>query len=294
LTSERVERPPAADVLDEVSLIIPVFNSRASLPRLFESIAEFRRSSNLKVEIVFVDDGSSDGSVGVLRDLRKHTNDVVVIEHPLNLGQSKATLAGVLAARHDVVVTLDDDLQYRPQDIPRLLGPLKTAGPSMLVMGIADSIKRPLWRTLAGICCNVISNLFLSKPLPLRSTTFCAFHRKLAASIDAGPARDLAWVTELVQAADRTLTVGVPLNPSMQQGSRYTLAALLRLFMSRSRCYKPGRVLLWLAGSLSMTAGSAVVLASRGGPGYAAICLASAIASSFLAMLAISVRRHAR
>jgi glycosyltransferase involved in cell wall biosynthesis len=293
LTSERVERPPAADVT-EVSLIIPVFNSEASLHRLLESIAEFRKSSNLNVETVFVDDGSSDGSVGILRDLRTHTNNVVVIEHPLNLGQSKATLAGILAARHDVVVTLDDDLQYRPQDIPRLLGPLMTAGPSTLVMGIADSIRRPLWRTLAGICCNVISNLFLSKPLPLRSTTFCAFHRKLAASIDAGPARDVAWVTELVQASDRTLTVGVPLNASMQPGSRYTLATLLRLFMSRSRCYKPGRVLFWLAVSLSTMAGSALVLASGAGLGYAAICLVSAIASSLLARLARSVRRHAR
>jgi glycosyltransferase involved in cell wall biosynthesis len=293
LTSERVERLAAADVT-EVSLIIPVFNSEASLHRLFESIAGFRKSSHLKVEIVFVDDGSSDGSVGILRDLRKHTNNVVVIEHPLNLGQSKATLAGVLAARYDVVVTLDDDLQYGPQDIPRLLGPLRTAGPSTLVMGVADSIKRPLWRTLAGICCNVISNLFLSKPLPLRSSTFCAFHRKLAASIDAGPARDVAWVTELVQASDRTLTVSVQLNASMQRESRYTFAMLQRLFMSRSRCYKLRRVLLWLAVSLSTMAGSAVVLASRGGLGYAAICLASAIASSLLAMLAISVQRHAR
>jgi len=293
LTSERAERLPAADVT-KVSLIIPVFNSEASLHRLFESIAEFRRSSNIEVEIVLVDDGSSDGSVGILRDLRKHTNDIVVVEHPLNLGQSKATLAGVLAAHHDVVVTLDDDLQYRPQDIPRLLGPLLTAGPSTLVMGIADSIKRPLWRPLASVCCNMVSNLFLAKPLPLRLTTFCAFHRKLAASIDAGPARDVAWVTELVQASDRTLTVGVQSNSPTQRGSRYTFAMLLRLFMSRSRCYKPGRVLFWLAVSISTMAGSAVVLASRGGLGYAAICLTSAIASSLLAMLAISVRRHAR
>ena len=293
MTSERVERLPAADVT-ELSLIIPVFNSEASLHRLFESIAAFRKSSHLNVEIVFVDDGSSDGSVGILRDLQKHTNNIVVIEHPLNLGQSKATLAGVSAAHYDVVVTLDDDLQYRPQDIPRLLGPLMTAGPSTLVMGIADFIRRPLWRTLAAVCCNLISNLFLSKPLPLRSTTFCAFHRKLAASIDAGPARDVAWLTELVQASDRTLTVGVQLNASIQRGSRYTFAMLLRLFMSRSRCYKPGRVLFWLAGSISAMAGSALVLASRGGLGYAAICLMSAIASSLLAMLAISVRRHAR
>ena len=293
MTSERVERLPAADVT-ELSLIIPVFNSEASLHRLFESIAEFRKSSNLNVEIVFVDDASSDGSVGILRDLQKHTNNIVVIEHPLNLGQSKATLAGVSAAHHDVVVTLDDDLQYRPQDIPRLLGPLMTAGPSTLVMGIADSTRRPLWRTLAAVCCNVISNLFLSKPLPLRPTTFCAFHRKLAASIDAGPAQDVAWLTELVQASDRTLTVGVQLNASIQRESRYTFAMLLRLFMSRSRCYKLGRVLFWLAGSISAMAGSALVLASRGGLGYAAICLMSAIASSLLAMLAISVRRHAR
>ena len=278
----------------EVSLIIPVFNSAASLHRLTEQITQFVKSPDFDVEIVFVDDASSDGSANALRDLVIHGADLVILELPINRGQSKATLAGMFAARHDIIVTLDDDLQHRPQDIPTLLSALMSAGPSTLVMGIADSVKRPLWRTLAGVCCNVISNFFLSKPLPLRLTTFCAFHRRLSAHIDANAERDVALITELAQVSDRILTVPVQSNSSMHRDSRYTLRALVRLFMSRSSCYSLSRVRLWLACGILSMAGSASLFAMRGGLGYSAIFLGSAVASSILILLAISVQRHAR
>jgi hypothetical protein len=168
------------------------------------------------------------------------------------------------------------------------------SGLSTLVMGVADSMKRPLWRSLAGIICNVISNQFLSKPLPLRLTTFCAFHRKLCAHLDPDANRDVALITELVQASDTTLTIPVRINSSMQTASRYTFFALVRLFISRASCYGLSRVLLWLACSSFVMITSAALLAVRGSLAYALISLASATASLMLGLLAIEVRRSAR
>lgn len=277
--------------MTEASLIVPVFNSEGSLHQLFKNIVDFVKSSSVNFEIVFVDDRSSDGSVRVLRDLQEQSANVVIVEHGVNRGQSKATLTGILAARHEIVVTLDDDLLYRSQDIPRLLGPLINSSPLTLVMGVAASMKRPLWRALAGICCNVISNQFLSKPVPLRLTTFCAFHRKLCAHLDPGADRDIALFTELVQASDSLLTIPVRLNWSMQNGSRYTVATLVRLFMSRASCYRLSRVLLWLACSTLLMIASAALSVMRGALAYSPIGLASAIASLILGLLAIKVQR---
>jgi glycosyltransferase involved in cell wall biosynthesis len=242
-----------------VSLIIAVFNSESSLRVLHQAIAQCTASEDF--EIVYVDDSSTDGSLSVLRDIQQHATNVVVVEQPRNRGQAKATLAGIFAARHEVVVTLDDDLQHNPRDIQRLLAALDGAGPATLVMGVADALKRPLWRAWSSICANAISNLFLRRPLPLQLTTFCAFHRRLCADLDPGSERDLPLMTALVQAADVTLTVPVHLDSSLRNHSRYGFAALFGLFMSRSSYYRLPRVLGWLAAvSLLMIAGDALLL----------------------------------
>jgi glycosyltransferase involved in cell wall biosynthesis len=289
LASERVEQLQTAGVM-AASLIVPVFNSEGSLHQLFKNIVDSMKSSSVNFEIVFVDDGSSDGSVRILRDLQEHSTSVVIVEHGVNRGQSKAMLTGILAARYEIVVTLDDDLLYRPEDIPRLLGPLINSSPLTLVMGIAASMKRPLWRALAGICCNVISNQFLSKPLPLRLTTFCAFHKNLCAHLDPAADRDVALITELVHAADSILTIPVRLSWSMQNGSRYTFVALVRLFISRTSCYRLSRVLLWLACSTFLMIVSAALSVMNGALAYSLFGLASLM----LGLLAIKVQRSTR
>lgn len=278
----------------EVSLIVPVYNSEATLHRLFEDIAEFARTSNFKFEIVYVDDGSSDGSSRLLRDMKKQMTNVVIVECPVNRGQAKATLRGIFAASNELVVTLDDDLMHELRSVPRLLAPLTTAGSSTLVMGVADSLKRPLWRAISGITCNALSNLFLPKPLPLRMTTFCAFHRQLCTHLDPGADRDIALITELVQAADQILQIPVHFNLSIRKGSRYGLSTLFRLFVSRSSCYKLSRVLAGLACSILLSLASAALLFTCAAFPYWILTGFFSIASLMLTLLAINMRRNMR
>jgi len=280
-----------------VSLVIPVFNSETSLHQLHRGLAAWAWSPAYHFEIVYVDDASTDGSLAVLRDIERHAANVVVVEHPRHRGQSRAVLTGIFAAQSQIVVTLDDDLQHHPGDIPYLLTVLESASPATLVMGVADAIKRPLWRGGLAIGANAVSNLFLAKRLPLHLTTFCAFRRQLCSYLDPNSDRDLPLMTALVQAAGIVRTVPVHLYPSLRGRSRFRVVSLLRLFLSRSRYYSRSRVLGWLAGASLMMIASLAMLLTHGLGRHPAlgVLLASVIAFwLMLVLLAIRVERETR
>ncbi|HVT57701.1 MAG TPA: glycosyltransferase family 2 protein [Thermoanaerobaculia bacterium] len=105
----------------EVSLVIPVYNEEESLPQLAAEIRGAMRLLGRPYEVLFVDDGSDDGSLGVMVQLARQDRAIRVVRLARNCGQSAALDAGFRHARGAVVVTLDADLQNDPADIPRLL-----------------------------------------------------------------------------------------------------------------------------------------------------------------------------
>lgn len=287
--------PPPHEAPASVSLVIPVFNSKPSLDRLHQAVAACASSLERACEIVYVDDGSTDGSLETLRDMTSGATAVRVITHQRNRGQAKAVLTGIRAAKGQIVVTLDDDLQHQPDDVPRLVAALESASPSTLVVGVADAIKRPLWRGLLGICANAVSNLFLARRLPLQLTTFCAFRRQLCAYFDPDSDQGLPLMTALVQAAGATVTLPIQLNASLRGGSRYDVAALLRLFLSRSRYYQQSKVTAWAMGAAFATmalAGLAISDSVMHRPIAAALLVPAAAAWFALGLLAMKVRRQ--
>ena len=104
-----------------VSLIIPVYNEQDNLPVLLEEIRTAMAAQNRTWEALFVDDGSRDNSLQILRDLAAREPRLRYIAFAENRGQSAAFAAGFQEARGEIFVTLDSDLQNDPADIPRLL-----------------------------------------------------------------------------------------------------------------------------------------------------------------------------
>lgn len=104
-----------------LSLVVPVFNEAGNLPDLYREIAAVCDGLPERSEILFVDDGSRDGSFEALRKIQAADPRVRVIRFRRNFGQTAAMSAGFDHARGDVVVTLDADRQNDPADIPRLL-----------------------------------------------------------------------------------------------------------------------------------------------------------------------------
>jgi dolichol-phosphate mannosyltransferase len=108
-----------------VSLVIPVLNERESLPALHAEIAEVADRNRLNVEVVFVDDGSTDGSWAVISELAMAHPEVRGVKFRRNFGKAAALAAGFKEARGGTVITLDADLQDDPHEIPRFLEALR-------------------------------------------------------------------------------------------------------------------------------------------------------------------------
>ncbi len=108
-----------------LSLVIPVYNEAASLPLLYDAIEKALKPLKQKWEVIFVDDGSRDNSVDVLRSLaERNPNHISVLVFRRNFGQTAAISAGIDHAQGETIVLMDSDLQNDPADIPRLLAKL--------------------------------------------------------------------------------------------------------------------------------------------------------------------------
>lgn len=130
-----------------LSLIVPVFNSEGSLEALVQRIATTLANVPDK-ELVLVNDGSSDRSWSVIELLCRTHSWVRGIDLMRNYGQHNALLAGIRAARNDVCVTLDDDLQNPPEEIPRLVAVLE--GQVDVVYGVPQKQQHGLLRDVAS------------------------------------------------------------------------------------------------------------------------------------------------
>ncbi len=104
-----------------ISIVIPLYNEVESLNELYQQINEVVKANKYNYEIIFVDDGSDDGSLDVLKKLRQKDKNVKIISFRRNYGKSAALAVGFEHAKGDVVITMDADLQDDPREIPNLL-----------------------------------------------------------------------------------------------------------------------------------------------------------------------------
>jgi dolichol-phosphate mannosyltransferase len=139
----------------EVSLVIPVYNEEENLPVLHGEIRQAMEGTGTPYEVIYVDDGSSDGSPGILRGLAREDPHVRVLRQRRNSGQSAALDAGFRFARGEIVVTLDADLQNDPADIPRLL---ERIGEHDVVSGVRTRRQDTWVRRISSRIANGIRN----------------------------------------------------------------------------------------------------------------------------------------
>ncbi|QNJ98502.1 glycosyltransferase family 2 protein [Constantimarinum furrinae] len=104
----------------QISIVIPLLNEEESINELYHWIATVMQSNGFLYELLFIDDGSTDGSWKVIDDLASQHPEVKAIRFLKNFGKSQALHAGFAAAKGDVVITMDADLQDNPEEIPQL------------------------------------------------------------------------------------------------------------------------------------------------------------------------------
>lgn len=145
--------------MDLISYIVPVYNGSKMVERLHERLVPIARSLG-KYEIIFVDDGSSDGSFAALKELQLKDPSICAVQLSRNFGQHNSTLAGLSCAQGDIIVTLDQDLQNPPEEIPRLLQKLSEGFD--VVYGLPEARAHNFFRNITSDFSKWISAKILS------------------------------------------------------------------------------------------------------------------------------------
>ncbi len=192
---------------DGVSVVVPVYRSAATLPELVERIG-LVLSPLGPHEIVLVDDGSLDGSWRVIQELATKSDVVRGIRLSRNFGQHCALVAGMRAVQYPVTVTLDDDLQNPPEEIPLLLDALAADPEIDVVYGATDIGSQGIWRRIASRISRASFSTALGVETAARMSPFRALRTKLrdAFAGDVGPNVSLdamlAWGTSSFSSVD--------------------------------------------------------------------------------------------
>jgi len=164
-----------------LSIVIPIFNEKDNLVPVWDELAAaLDKAAPGSHEVLFVDDGSSDGSSEILRRLRDGAPAIRVLRFPSNSGQSAAIFAGFRASRGRVVVTLDGDRQNDPADIPRLLEELRECD---AVAGYRQRRADSLVRRLSSRIGNAVRNLVSGDDIIDTGCTLKAFRRECLADL---------------------------------------------------------------------------------------------------------------
>jgi undecaprenyl-phosphate 4-deoxy-4-formamido-L-arabinose transferase len=219
----------AEAVRPQISVVVPVFNEVATLADLHLRLARTLKDLGRPSEVIFVDDGSTDGSADVLRALHAQDPAVRVVRFNRNYGQHVAVFAGMEQAQGDVVVTLDADLQNPPEEIPTLLRRLEEGVD--VVGGARVNRHDPWFRRLASRAVNRATSAIVGVRMTDYGCMLRAYRRPVVDQIVA-----CQEISRFIPALANTFAASVaevPVDhaPRRAGRSKYGLLRLLRLNM---------------------------------------------------------------
>lgn len=164
-----------------VSIVIPVYASERILPELVAQVHAVMQQRAWCYEIIFICDQSPDLSWTVIQQLVKNYQSVRGILLRMNAGQHNALMAGLAQAKGQIIVTMDDDLQHSPKDIPLLIERIEQGYD--VAYARFKTRSHPLWKILGSRLNNVVAGYLMSKPSDLYLSPFRAFKASIREDI---------------------------------------------------------------------------------------------------------------
>jgi len=209
------------------SVVVPVYNSEASLDDLVNRLAGTLASLGGEYEAILVNDGSWDRSWEVIRRLTEEFPWVRGINLMRNYGQHNALLAGIQKARHQIIITMDDDLQHPPEEVPKLLAKL-TEGWDV-IYGRPEKRSHDAWRNLSSKIIKSVLKIVLGAEMGSHSSAFRAFRTDLRRGFASFAGAELSIDVLLSWSSKRVTHVPVEHRPRRTGKSGYTLSRLMLL-----------------------------------------------------------------
>ncbi len=207
-------------------MVVPAFHSAGTLTRLVDRVAAVFEADATPFEVIFVDDGSDDGTWTEIRGLAEAGRPVRGLRLARNSGQHNALLAGVRVAHRERIVTLDDDLQYRPESVPPMLAALD--GGADLVYGVAVDPEHGRGRGLLTRLSKWLLQVATGEPLVNSISALRAFRTDLRDAFAGFDGPYVSLDSLLLWATARVSEVEVPHDPRTQGVSGYSVRSLAR------------------------------------------------------------------
>lgn len=273
-------------VASKVSVVIPVYRSESSLEPLTRRLLDVSEVMGREFEIIFVDDRSPDGSWAVLQRLKaRHPRIVKIARLHRNSGQHNALLCGFYLAGGDTVVTMDDDLQNPPEEIPHLVAAVEQGGYDLAVGAYGRKEHSAARNASGGVVDTVLRRIFALPP-NFQLTSFRAVRGEVVRS-----AREMSGVFPYVAAmllSHCANQVNVPVRHEPRHFGRsnytlrrsFTLAANLIFNYSSYPVYAVGALCLAafvMALGLGVTVFLRALIVGSAVPGWASIVVAVSV-----------------
>jgi dolichol-phosphate mannosyltransferase len=203
-----------------LSVVIPVFNERENLEQLAAELNEVLEGLGSPYEVIFVDDGSRDGSAEVLARVKDMYSHIRVIRLRKNSGQTAAFDAGFKASRGETVITMDGDLQNNPQDIPKLL---ERMSDNDLVCGWRQQRHDTFVRRMSSVIANGVRNSLSKEEIRDTGCSLKAFNADYARQLPLFDGMHRFFPTLVKLHGGRVAEVPVDHRPRTRGSTKYNI-----------------------------------------------------------------------
>jgi glycosyltransferase involved in cell wall biosynthesis len=214
-----VEKKPS------ISIVIPVYYGEKTISPLVDQLLQVMPTISEHYEIILVNDGSRDNSWKIIQKLSDTSNTVSGINLMRNYGQHNALLCGIRAAKYDIVVTMDDDLQHPPQTIQTLIEKLNEGYD--VVYGSPKEEKHGLFRDAASVITKLVMQNMMSVDTARHISAFRAFRTNLRDAFENYQGSNVSIDVLLTWGTTNFTFVEVEHHPRFAGESHYTFRKLL-------------------------------------------------------------------
>lgn len=192
------------------SVVVPVYNSEHTLYELYERVSKvFDETLHEEFEMILVDDGSKDHSYEVMEELHDKDNRVKIIQQARNFGQHPALLCGFKYVKGDFIITMDDDLQHPPEEIPKLVKVMNERDDVDVIIAKYEGRQHNIIRRMGTWVSVYATSKMLKKPRNLEITSFRLIRRFIVDAIVKMDVHLPQIGNLLVQTSNRIINVPV-------------------------------------------------------------------------------------
>ena len=203
----------------EISVVVPVYNEEKNLPLLIPQLVEVLQPLEKSYEMIFVDDGSTDKSRKILKEMASQYPEIRMIGFKKNCGETAAGAAGLKEARGEIVITIDADLQNDPKDIPTMLGYLKEYD---MVTGWRQKRDDPWIKRITSKIANKIRNGLSGEIIQDSGCTFRAYKRECLQNLKLYKGMHRFMPTLVKMEGYRVIEIPIAHHPRKFGVSKYT------------------------------------------------------------------------